>query len=281
MRRLIVTYERVSSDKQEIARQAVQRERARAAYASAEHCVIQDDGVSAYKIPIFERRGGAELCALIEAGDVDAIFVDEQSRLSRGRQSEWWNFADLCLANRTRIFIDGQELDLSDEADEIRSSIDAIMARRESKKLSHRTISGQERVAREGRWPWGKVYGYRNADGHLIVDSTEAAVVRRVFAEYVAGKGQNRIASGLNNSGLRTRNGKLFSPRQVINMLQARVYLGEVGRKGEPAISVGAHDPIIDVETFDRAVRLRASRKASPSGGRGRPAKRHLLDGLL
>jgi predicted site-specific integrase-resolvase len=63
--RIIVVYERVSTDRQDLSRQAVQRERAAADYPNAEPRVIQDDGVSAYKVPIFERPGELELAGLV------------------------------------------------------------------------------------------------------------------------------------------------------------------------------------------------------------------------
>ena len=66
--RIVIAYERVSTEKQDIARQALQRERAAADYPDAELHVIQDDGVSAYKVPIFERLGGRQLCDLIGTG---------------------------------------------------------------------------------------------------------------------------------------------------------------------------------------------------------------------
>ncbi len=150
--RLIVVYERVSTDRQDLGRQAVQRERARIDHPARDLRIIQDDGVSAFKVSIFDRPGGRELCQLIEAGSVEALYTDAQDRLSRGRQSEWWNFADLCEQAVTRIVIDGRELRLGEEADEIRSAIDAIVARRESREKSHRVKGGLRRRAEEGRY---------------------------------------------------------------------------------------------------------------------------------
>lgn len=58
---IVVTYERVSSDKQDIDRQSAQRQRALADYPEAEHRVIQDDGVSAFKVSVFDRPGGTQV----------------------------------------------------------------------------------------------------------------------------------------------------------------------------------------------------------------------------
>jgi hypothetical protein len=72
----------------------------------------------------------------------------------------------------------------------------------------------------------------------------------------------------------------LFSARSILAVLPNRTYLGEVCLKGE-TLARGAHEPIIEPETFARAERLRAAKRSRPNGGRGRAAKRHLLDGLL
>jgi len=106
--RKIVVYERVSTDAQDITRQAVQRDRAAADHPEAELVVIQDDGVSAFKVSMFDRPGGARLVQMIQAGKVEAVWADAQDRLSRGKQSERWQFVDLCELTSTRIVIDGR-----------------------------------------------------------------------------------------------------------------------------------------------------------------------------
>jgi len=92
MERIVIVYQRVSTDRQDLARQAVQRDRASGDYPSAEIEVIPDDGYSAYKVPIFERPGGKRLCSMIEAAAVAAVYADAQDRLSRGKLLEWASF---------------------------------------------------------------------------------------------------------------------------------------------------------------------------------------------
>jgi hypothetical protein len=233
--------------------------------------------VSAYKIPIFDRPGGAELCALIESGEVEAIFTDAQDRLSRGRQSEWWNFWDLCEQNGVRVFIDGRELRLDDEGDEMRSALEAMLARRESREKSHRTRSGMREKAREGRWTRHAPFGFRVVDHRLVPHPTEAEVVRRVFREYLGGHGLGRMRD-VRADGIRTRNGALLSHSRVGAILSRREYVGDITDGDGEVLAADAHPAIIDRETFDAVQRLRASRS---SGKRGPDSKRHLLQGLL
>src|SRR6187549_967514 len=145
-RRSVIVYERVSTDAQDITRQAVQRDRAEVDYPGVEPLVVQDDGVSAYKVSIFDRPGGGRLCDYISSGAVEAVYVDAQDRLSRGADDEWVAFRALCDVNDTWIVVDGQRItrDLGGKA---MSYLRALLARQESEEKSHRVRSGMARAA--------------------------------------------------------------------------------------------------------------------------------------
>lgn len=206
----IVVYERVSSDKQDISRQAIQRERATTDYPDAELRVIQDDGVSAFKISIFERPGGAALVRLVEAGDVDAIYTDAQDRLSRGHDDEWVMFRALCDASDTWLVIDGVRIE-RDLGGKAMSYLKALLARQESEEKAHRVRSSKRRSAEKGR-PSGGVapLGYRYSTERLdevpvlVQVPAEAGVVRRIFAEFASGVSQKELARRLNQDSVPT-----------------------------------------------------------------------------
>jgi DNA invertase Pin-like site-specific DNA recombinase len=282
--RIIVVYERVSTEKQDISRQAVQRERASADYPGREIIVIQDDGISAFKRTIFERPGGRQLCSLIEAGRVDALYADAQDRLSRGRQSEWWNFADLCEQTGTRIVIDGRELRIGEDGDEIRSAIDAILARRESREKSHRVKGGKRRAAEQGRPHGGwSAYGYRYGrwlEGEpqgLLVVPAEAEIVRRVYREWRRGKPQKQIARDLNGDGVRPQRVAMWGQSSVARLLRNPAYAALREIDGE--LREANHEPIIPRDEWEEAQRLLAPRGSKKRSGR--PAPGFLLRGLL
>lgn len=280
--RSVVVYERVSSDKQDITRQAVQRDRAAIEYPGRETMVLQDDGVSAYKIPIFDRPAGKRLCELVETGQVEAIFVDAQDRLSRGRQSEWWNFVDLCQSNRTRIVIDGRELKLDDEGDEIKSALDAILARRESREKAHRITGGLAKVVASGRYlgsrrPYGWDFDGERQHRRLILNPAEATTIRRMVEWYESGAGDADIAGRLNASGVPSPSGGEWEKSEIRNILTSPLIKGFVHRRtpqGRQEFE-GQHQAIVDPARWDQLQEIRASRR-----GRGRrPEGGHVFTG--
>src|SRR5262245_39664454 len=103
----VVAYLRVSSAAQDLARQRAVLEQARADHPEREVVVVEDDGVSAFRVSVFDRPGGRRLCSLIEADDVEAVYTDALDRLTRGDDVEWITFRALCEAHGTRLVIDG------------------------------------------------------------------------------------------------------------------------------------------------------------------------------
>jgi DNA invertase Pin-like site-specific DNA recombinase len=205
--REIVVYERVSTTAQDIARQAAQRTRAAADSPERTPIVIQDDGVSAFKVSIFDRPGGRRLCELIEAGRVEAIYTDAQDRLSRGDDVEWVTFRALCEAHGVRVVIDGREL-RHDLGGRLEGYLKAVIARQESLEKSHRVKTGKAASAAKGRRNGGpRPYGYRQTGGALTIVAHEAEVLHRIRLAVIAGKSLSRIARDLNDDNVPTARG--------------------------------------------------------------------------
>jgi hypothetical protein len=87
----------VATKEQDLTRQAVQRDRARADHPGVEPVVIQDDGVSAYKVSVFDRPGGRDLVARIEREEVEAVYTDE-SRACRVASSRSGGSSSTCAS---------------------------------------------------------------------------------------------------------------------------------------------------------------------------------------
>ncbi len=157
-----------------------------------------------------------------------------------------------------------------------------VFAEFERASIIERVVMGMGRKAAQGRWVGGpQPLGYHRAPegGRLVVDDAEAAVVRLVFDLYVNELlGSHEIAARLNEAGHRTKAGRPFSFKSVLTILKNRIYLGEVGWRGE--YYTAEHEAIVDPAIFGRAQALLTERGAEPAK-RAAHSSDYLLTGLV
>jgi DNA invertase Pin-like site-specific DNA recombinase len=277
MTRIVIVYERVSTDAQDISRQAAQCERAAADYPGVELRVIPDDGISAFKVSIFDRPGGRQLCDLIASGQVEAVYADAQDRLHRGDDDEWVTFRALCDANDTWIVVNGERYS-RDMSGKVLSYLRAIVARAESEEKSHRVKTGMAHAAAKGRQNGGpRRFGFEPGDGSgtLTPRPSEVALVESIFEMARDGKSQSAIARELNAAGHRTAKGHAWSQPKIGQVLRDRIWIGElVNYQGTFKVM----EPVINPELWKAGQRTLSTKGEH----RGRHSQRFLLaNGLL
>jgi len=135
---------------------------------------------------------------------------------------------------------------------------------------------------RRGIWVGGPVpLGYRSVDKKLEIVPEDAALVRKIFADYLRLGSIGELASSLEQEGIKPRprlisNGRTiaadrFMVGPLAHMLKNRFYIGEVVFQGET--HQGEHQPILDRDLFDAvqaqlaevAVKRRLARSPSPA----------------
>ena len=106
-------------------------------------------------------------------------------------------------------------------------------------------------------------YGYKIEQGEYVAVPEEAEIIRKVFNDYINGKGFLTIAKSLNAMGIRTHRGNEIENRTVEYWLNNPVYIGKIrwnpdgklsrNYTAETAIiSDGKHEAIIDMETWEK-----------------------------
>ncbi|HEY7587964.1 MAG TPA: recombinase family protein [Thermoplasmata archaeon] len=93
-------------------------------------------------------------------------------------------------------------------------------------------------------------YGYDYVEGALHVKPDEARVVSIIFRRYLEGKGIAKICQELNREGFRTKTGRAWASQTIANILSNPVYCGLARLNG--GIKKGRHEPLIEVDTFNR-----------------------------
>lgn len=234
--------------------------------------VFYDDGISgrkAEKRPEFIRMIGL---AKSKDRPFDIIFVWKFSRFARN-QEESIVYKSLLKRNNVDVvsisepMIDGPFGTLIERIIEWMDEYYSIRLSGEVKRgLTERALRGLPNVS--------PPIGYRIQNGEYIVHPEEAEVVKRIFAEYIAGKKVFRIVQDLRSEGFVRANGNPIDYRGAYYILNNPVYTGKTrwsqdGRKAsqriynDPAeiIAQGKHEPIIDDDTWEKTQAELASRK--------------------
>lgn len=116
-------------------------------------------------------------------------------------------------------------------------------------------------------------YGYKVANGEFVVVPEEAEIIKKVFSDYVNGKGLLTIAKSLNAMGIKTHRGNQIENRTVEYWLNNPVYIGKTrwnpdGKLSRnytattAIISDAPHQAIIDMDTWEKAQEKMQMQKA-------------------
>lgn len=179
------------------------------------------------------RPGLQRLLADAVQGSFQVIVTESLDRLSRSQ-------ADIAALYEKLTFLGVRIETLADGAvSEIHVGLKGTMSALFLKDLAQKTRRGQLGRVKAGRIPGGKSYGYdvvRSDDrGQRSINTQEAAVVRRIFKEYAAGKGPLAIVKDLNrekvpgpSGGHWNASALLGSPKRRNGLLNNELYRGTI-----------------------------------------------------
>jgi site-specific DNA recombinase len=222
----------------------------------------------------FERPGLRSM--LDSLGNLDVIVMRSIDRLSR----DLLIYATVRNAIRkaavTVYDFDGRpiEFDLGDD-------VKAVLGEEEKRAIGRRVKQARQARERNGLVAGGHApFGYVWHDKALVTVADQAAVVRRIFADYANGMGQRAIVRALNGDNVPGPLGGAWQQSRISSILGRVVYTGKLdaaGADGEPID--GKHDAIIDADLWNRVQAIRRARTRADGRGRGgrSPASKHLL----
>ena len=120
----------------------------------------------------------------------------------------------------------------------------------ERKLISRRVKNGMRQKAQQGGFNgMSAPYGYDIINGKLKINEKEAEVVRRIFKMHRVGLTLESITNLLNEFGVTTKRGGVWSKKQVWRILHSAIIRGYLHWDGITA--KGAHTPIINEEIKD------------------------------
>jgi len=301
----VALYARFSSEKQNDRSATDQLDLCRAWAERQGYVVVEeyrDEAVSgASRI---NRMGLGRLMRDARERRFDLVVCEALDRLSRDQ-------ADLATIRKELNFLEIGISTLQDgEVGALHIGVKGLLGELYLADLAQKTRRGLRARVTAGGTGGGLSYGYRAVEGkpgELVIDEQQATVVRRIFAEYVAGRSPRAICVDLNRDGIAGPRGghwrasALNGSRVRQNgLLQNRLYAGEVvwnrqrfikdpstgKRVSRPNperdwVRVPApHLAIVEPELFQQAIssKARHGEQMNPVEAR---KPRHLLSGLV
>ena len=240
--------------------------------------VYADDSITGTKAS--KREEFQRMLEDCEAGKIDIVLTKSISRFAR-------NTVDLLKTVRRlkelgiSVRFEKENVDSLSADGEVMLTLLASFAQEEV-----RSISENEKWSVQKRFEQGipvcrsRILGYRWEDDHLVIVPEEAAIVRRIYQNFLDGKSRLETERELNGEGITTKGGFKWCDSNIKVVLTNITYTGNMlfqkeyiqdpitkkrrKNKGElPQYWVeGTHEAIIDMTTFQHVQDEIARRKA-------------------
>jgi DNA invertase Pin-like site-specific DNA recombinase len=219
-----------------------------------------------------ERPALRRLMADIQIGKVDIVVVYKIDRLSRSL-ADFARMVDVFDRHRVSFSAVTQQINSATSMGRLMLNVLLSFAQFEREVTGERIRDKIAASKAKGMWMGGPLpLGYDVRDRLLVVNETEAKLVRRIFDDFVTVRSATLMAKTYGAEGVVTKGGKPFT-----KMLRNRIYLGEIQHKGTSF--PGQHEAIIDQDLWNLAHAFVERRKQGPREGvTQHPA---LLAGLL
>jgi len=207
-----------------------------------------------------ERPGLKRLLADIGRGLVDIVVVYKIDRLTRSladfsKMVEVFERHDVSFVSVT------QQFNTTTSMGRLMLNVLLSFAQFEREVTGERIRDKIAAAKRKGMWMGGvPTLGYDVENRLLVINETEAAVVRRIFEEMLTIGSPTQIAANLTAEGITTkawttqegqiRTGTQIDKKYLHKLLRNRIFLGEISHKGK--WFPGVHQAIIDSGLWDR-----------------------------
>lgn len=237
-----------------------------------------------------------QLLTEVESGLWEGVLVMEVERLARGNSIDQGIVSQAFKYSNTLIITPNKTYNPANEFDEEFFEFGLFMSRREYKTINRRLNAGRLASCKEGKY-LGSVapYGYKRVklEGQkgytLEPNPNEAEIIKLIFKWYTQENriGTRLICKKLDEMGIKTRKGGKWSLPTVRDILKNETYIGKIHwnkakqikttvngniiisrpRQTEYDVFQGLHQPLIDVDTFNKAQYYMSKNPANPARG--------------
>ena len=163
----------------------------------------------------------------------DLVITKEISRFARNTLDSI-QYTRQLLRCGVGVFFQNDNINTFDEDAELRLSIMSSIAQDELRKLSSRVKFGHQQAIKSSVVLGNsRMFGYTKADGRLVIDETEAPMVRELFERYATGEySMKQLETLFWEKGCRNHNGRKIAHTTMSNIISNPKYKGYyVGNK--------------------------------------------------
>lgn len=235
--------------------------------------LYEDRGISGKNIT--NRPGIKQLLNDATNNKFDLVVVWKLNRISR-KLLDILNIVELLNKHNIVFRSLTEKFETETPSGKLQLNIMGAIGEFERETIAENVKMGLLARAREGRWNGGVVLGYdlielpnegrKRKNTRLEINEKEASTVRRIFELYSQGHGYKAVVNRVNKEGYKTKRNLEFSVNTVKEILKNPVYIGKIrynvrqewskkrrnNINENPILSDGIHEPIIDLETWNK-----------------------------
>ena len=215
-----------------------------------------------------------EMLADISQGKVNLVISYKIDRLTRSPK-DFYQLIETFEKYGVDFISVTERFDTSTPSGRLLRNIMLTFAQFERELISERTKDKMLQRAQKGMWNGGTLpYGYKTEVKKLVVNESEAKIVRAIYESYILSGSLSRTYTEMKSRGIKDRKGKPFSMGAISYILRNVLYGGKLYYAGN--IHAGIHEPIISEDIFNVAQDIHRTKKTS-----NRISKYFALTGLI
>ena len=247
--------------------------------------LYDDGGISGGTM---DRPALQRLLGDVETGKVDIVVVYKVDRLTRAL-TDFAKIVEVFDDKGVSFVSVTQQFNTTTSMGRLTLNVLLSFAQFEREVTAERIRDKIATSKQKGMWMGGLTpLGYDAVDRKLVINETEANIVRTLFGLYLEHANVKLVKQAADRQGLKTkirkpnngqrRGGEPFTRGHLYKLLANPIYVGEIAHKGMRY--AGEHEAIMDRETWD-AVQKQLARNAVVRRCRSNAKAPSLLAGLL
>lgn len=243
--------------------------------------IIRDEGFSAGSL---KRPGLSEMRWLVQTNEIDGIVCTWYDRLTRSR--DFYVLDKEFQAHGVEFITLHDPTDTTTAAGRFMESMLVAAKTYEREQTAEKVRSKMRMRAEKGMWNGGPIpFGFVQVDKERTIrpDPEKQAIVQEMFRLYIETGSDFKVRDWLRAHQVPTQTQGTWQVSSVLRILTNRRYAGEIeinrenkGTSDLPnseayRVVKAPYEPIISVETFEKAQAIRESRGRSHPNRKGRP----------